>query len=330
MIFNILITGGAGFIGSNLIRLFLKKYPNYKIYNMDILTYASDISRISDFENYNNYLFLKEDINNRNKVKDIFFRYKISHVIHLAAETHVDNSIKQPRKFVNTNIIGTLNLLEAAREYWSEDKNNKLFYHISTDEVYGSLGDKNSFDEYSRYDPKSPYSASKAASDHFVRSYANTYSIPIKISNCSNNYGPFQFPEKLIPMVILNIYKGKTIPVYGDGSNIRDWLHVDDHVNAIDLIFHNGKINETYNIGGSNEWRNIDLINLLVDKVDAFLGREKDHSLHLIKYVTDRQGHDYRYSINTSKLTKNLRWKPKVKFIKGITDTIKWYINNFK
>lgn len=325
---NILITGGAGFIGSHLIKLLLTKYPEYNIINMDILTYAGKITNLENVETYENYSFLKCDICDFKKVKQIFKNYKIDSVIHLAAESHVDRSILDPFIFAKTNVIGTLTLLQAAKEFWNKNFTDKLFYHISTDEVYGSLGEEGYFTEKTKYDPHSPYSASKASSDHFVRAFRDTYGFPIIISNCSNNYGSHQFPEKLIPLFINNIVHNKPLPVYGNGENIRDWLFVNDHVSAIDIIFHQGKLGETYNIGGLNEIKNIDLIKLLVSIVDRMLGREKNSSLKLITYVADRPGHDKRYAIDSSKLRNELGWKPSTKFEEGLEKTVSWYLNN--
>lgn len=325
---NILITGGAGFIGSHLVRLFVTKYPNYNIINLDSLTYAGNLANLTDIENLPNYTFVKADIRDAKHIEDIFQEHNIDGVIHLAAESHVDRSIEDPLIFVETNVIGTVNLLNAAKSYWANNMSNKLFYHVSTDEVYGSLGETGFFLEDTSYDPKSPYSASKASSDHFVRSYANTYKLPIKISNCSNNYGAFQFPEKLIPLCINNIKNKMPLPIYGKGENIRDWLFVEDHATAIDEIFHNGNLNETYNIGGLNEWTNIDLVKLLCDTCDEFLERPKGSSQDLITYVTDRAGHDMRYAIDASKLTSELNWKPSVNFEEGLKKTVKWYLEN--
>ena len=327
---NILITGGCGFIGSHLIRQLLKKYKDYNIFNLDKLTYAGNSQNLLDIENHQNYLFLKEDICNYKKIKNIFSKYKITHVIHLAAESHVDRSIRDPFSFAKTNVMGTLSLLQGAKEYWQDDFKNKLFYHVSTDEVFGSLNknQKNYFIETTRYDPHSPYAASKASSDHFVRSYGDTYGLPIIISNCSNNYGPNQHPEKLIPLIISNIIEKKPLPVFGNGKNIRDWIYVKDHVNAIDIIFHNGKIGETYNVGASNEWKNIDLIKKIIHITDQLLGRKSGFSNQLIKFVDDRKGHDYRYGIDSSKLNNRLGWKPFMNFEKGLENTIKWYINS--
>lgn len=325
---NILITGGAGFIGSHLIRLFVNNYPNYNIYNMDALTYAGNLENLKDIENNENYTFIKCDICNYEKVKKVFFDHKISSVIHLAAESHVDRSIKDPFSFARTNVMGTLNLLQAAKEYWNNDYTDKLFYHVSTDEVYGSLGEDGYFNENSRYDPHSPYSASKASSDHFVRAFFDTYSFPVVISNCSNNYGSYQFPEKLIPLFINNIINNKTLPIYGKGENIRDWLFVNDHARAIDVVFRDGKIGETYNIGGFNEWKNIDLIKVLIKTVDRLLGRKEGYSEKLITFIKDRPGHDLRYAIDATKLKRELGWEPSVQFEEGIEKTVQWYLDN--
>tara|TARA_X000000950_G_C13806882_1_gene615948 strand:- start:144 stop:1196 length:1053 start_codon:yes stop_codon:yes gene_type:complete len=325
---NILVTGGAGFIGSNLIRLLVNKYPNYHIVNMDLLTYAGNLENLKDVEDYENYTFVKCDICDLNKVSKVFEKYSIESVIHLAAESHVDRSINDPLSFAKTNVIGTLSLLQVANLYWNENFTNKLFYHVSTDEVYGSLSNEGFFTEKTSYDPHSPYSASKASSDHFVRAFADTYGMPVVISNCSNNYGPFQFPEKLIPLFINNIIHNKPLPVYGKGENVRDWLFVNDHVRAIDTIFHKGKLGDTYNIGGFNEWKNIDLIRTIIKTVDRLIGREEGSSENLIKYVTDRPGHDFRYAIDSSKLKNELGWEPSLQFEEGIEKTVAWYLNN--
>ena len=325
---NILVTGGAGFIGSHLIKFLLNKYPEYNIINLDILTYAGNLANLKSIEKRDNYTFLNSNISDFKQVKNIFQNYNIDSVIHLAAESHVDRSIKDPFIFAKTNVMGTLNLLQAAKEFWDENLTNKLFYHISTDEVYGSLGEKGLFTEKTKYDPHSPYSASKASSDHFVRAFYFTYNLPVIISNCSNNYGPYQFPEKLIPLCINNIINNKLIPVYGKGENIRDWLHVSDHISAIDTIFHNGKLGEIYNIGGSNEIKNIDMIKFLIRIVDKKLGRETNSSMKLIKYIDDRLGHDFRYAIDFSKLTNELGWKPNYNFEKGLEETVIWYLEN--
>jgi len=327
---NILVTGGAGFIGSHLVRLLVNKYPAYHIINMDLLTYAGNLENLKDIEYKENYSFVKCDICDFKKVKQVFIDYKIDSIIHLAAESHVDRSIEDPFSFAQTNVMGTLSLLQAAKSYWENNFNNKLFYHISTDEVYGSLSDEGFFTEKTNYDPHSPYSASKASSDHFVRAFSDTYGLPIVISNCSNNYGPFQFPEKLIPLFINNIMNNKPLPVYGKGENVRDWLYVEDHARAIDDIFHNGKLNETYNIGGFNEWKNIDLIKVLIKTVDRMLGRDEGTSDKLITFVKDRAGHDLRYAIDSSKLKNELGWKPSLQFEEGIEKTVKWYLDNKK
>ncbi|MCH5245812.1 MAG: dTDP-glucose 4,6-dehydratase [Muribaculaceae bacterium] len=351
---NILITGGAGFIGSHVVRLFVNKYPNYRIVNVDKLTYAGNLENLRDIENAPNYVFEKADICDADRIEGIMRDYKIDGIIHLAAESHVDRSIKDPLVFAKTNVIGTLTLLQKAKEYWetqAEGYNGKLFYHISTDEVYGALeithpegveppfttrssseGHKaygtDFFVEDTKYNPHSPYSASKASSDHFVRSYHDTYGLPTVITNCSNNYGPYQFPEKLIPLFINNIRTGKPLPVYGKGENVRDWLYVEDHARAIDMIFHQGRPGDTYNIGGFNEWRNIDLIKTIIRTVDSLLGNPDGHSLRLITYVTDRPGHDLRYAIDSRKLQREPGWEPSLQFEEGIEKTVKWYLEN--
>ena len=325
---NILVTGGAGFIGSHLVRLLVNKNPEYHIINMDVLTYAGNLENLKDIENEENYSFVKCDVCDFKKVKQVFVDYKIDSVIHLAAQTHVDRSIEDPFSFTQTNVMGTLSLLQASKEHWVSNFENKLFYHVSTDEVYGSLGSEGVFTEETAYDPHSPYSASKASSDHFVRAFADTYGIPIVISNCSNNYGSHQFPEKLIPLCINNIINNKPIPVYGKGENIRDWLFVNDHTNAIDLIFHKGKIGETYNVGGFNEWKNIDLIKVIIKTVDRLLERKEGTSDKLITYVKDRAGHDLRYAIDSTKLKNELGWEPSLQFEEGIEKTVKWFLEN--
>ena len=326
---NILITGGAGFIGSHVVRLFVNKYPDYRIINLDKLTYAGNLNNLRDVENQPNYTFVKEDICKLERMVELFDEYNVDGVIHLAAESHVDRSITDPFTFAQTNVMGTLSLLQAAKEKWKANFEGKLFYHVSTDEVYGALGfDDTLFTEETRYDPHSPYSASKAASDHFVRSYHDTYGLPIVISNCSNNYGPYQFPEKLIPLFIHNIRNYKPLPVYGKGENVRDWLYVEDHARAIDLIFHQGKLGDTYNIGGFNEWKNIDLIKVIIKTVDKQLGNPEGTSDHLITYVTDRAGHDLRYAIDATKIKNELGWEPSLQFEEGIEKTVKWYLDN--
>lgn len=352
---NILITGGAGFIGSHVVRLFVKKYPEYNVYNLDKLTYAGNLANLKDIEGEPNYHFIKADICDFEEMKSIVGHNKIDGIIHLAAESHVDRSIRDPFTFARTNVMGTLSLLQAAREYWEslpEKYEGKLFYHISTDEVYGALELTNPegiespfttkasstthhqafgtefFLETTKYRPHSPYSASKAASDHFVRAYHDTYGMPTLVTNCSNNYGPYQFPEKLIPLFINNIRKGKSLPVYGKGENVRDWLFVEDHARAIDTIFHHGKVAETYNIGGFNEWKNIDLIKVIIKTVDRLLGNPEGHSDHLITYVTDRAGHDLRYAIDSRKLQRELGWEPSLQFEEGIEKTVRWYLDN--
>lgn len=329
---NILITGGAGFIGSHVVRLFVNKYPDYRIVNLDKLTYAGNLENLRDIENAPNYVFVKADITDFEEMRRIMAEYDIDGVIHLAAESHVDRSIVDPFAFAKTNVMGTLSLLQAAKEKWETSANGfegKLFYHISTDEVYGALEPgEGLFTESTPYSPHSPYSASKASSDHFVRSYHDTYGMPTLITNCSNNYGPYQFPEKLIPLFINNIRHRKPLPVYGKGENVRDWLYVEDHARAIDLIFHKGKVADTYNIGGFNEWRNIDLIKVMIQTVDRLLGNPEGYSLDLITYVTDRKGHDLRYAIDSTKLANELGWQPSLQFEEGIEKTIKWYLDN--
>jgi dTDP-glucose 4,6-dehydratase len=326
---KILITGGAGFIGSHVVRLFVNKYPNYQIFNLDNLTYAGNLANLIDIEQAPNYTFIKGDITDAHFLNQLFTQHNFKGVIHLAAESHVDRSILNPLEFVMTNVIGTVNLLNAAKNAWKNDLANHSFYHVSTDEVYGSLHHPDDFFlETTPYNPQSPYSASKASSDHFVRAYHNTYGLPIVISNCSNNYGPNQFPEKLIPLFIHNIQKNKPLPVYGKGENVRDWLYVLDHAKAIDMVFHKGKNGETYNIGGFNEWKNIDLVRLLCGIMDKKLNRENGTSAKLITYVTDRAGHDLRYAIDASKIMNELGWKPSLQFEEGLEKTVDWYLSN--
>ena len=349
---NILITGGAGFIGSHVVRLFVNKYPDYRIVNLDKLTYAGNLANLKDVEDRPNYVFERADICDFDRVREIMRKYSIDGVIHLAAESHVDRSIKDPFTFARTNVMGTLSLLQAAREYWDGAWDGKLFYHISTDEVYGALELTNPegikppftttasssehhlaygrdfFYEDTKYNPHSPYSASKASSDHFVRAFHDTYGMPTIVTNCSNNYGPYQFPEKLIPLFINNIRHGRPLPVYGKGENVRDWLYVEDHARAIDLIFHKGRVADTYNIGGFNEWKNIDLIKVIIKTVDRLLGNPEGTSEHLITYVTDRAGHDLRYAIDSSKLQRELGWEPSLQFEEGIEKTVRWYLDN--
>lgn len=351
---NIMITGGAGFIGSHVVRLFVNKYPEYRVINVDKLTYAGNLANLSDIEDMPNYVFVKADICDYDMMLSLMKEYDVDGIIHLAAESHVDRSISDPFTFARTNVMGTLSLLQAARQVWTcrpEGYEGKMFYHISTDEVYGTLEMTHPegvvppfntvasseghlaygvdfFKETTKYDPHSPYSASKAGSDHFVRAYHDTYGMPVIVTNCSNNYGPYQFPEKLIPLFINNIRKGKSLPVYGRGDNVRDWLFVEDHARAIDMIFHKGTPAETYNIGGFNEWKNIDLIKVLIRTVDRLLGNPEGHSLGLITYVTDRPGHDARYAIDSSKLQKELGWEPSLQFEEGIEKTVKWYLDN--
>jgi len=325
---KLLITGGAGFIGSHVVRLFVKKYSKCHVFNLDALTYAGNLENLKDIEKFPNYTFIKGDITDEAFIHELFDTYKFDAIIHLAAESHVDRSIEDPFAFVKTNVLGTMNLLNAFKNLWKENFENKLFYHISTDEVYGTLGQTGLFTETSAYDPNSPYSASKASSDHFVRAYGETYGMPYVITNCSNNYGQYQFPEKLIPLFINNIIHNRPLPVYGDGNYTRDWLYVIDHARAIDLVFHKGENAKTYNIGGINEWKNIDLVRLLCEQMDIELGRPKGTSVQLITYVKDRPGHDLRYAIDASKIKNELGWEPTVTFEEGLKATIDWYLNN--
>ncbi len=325
---KILITGGAGFIGSHAVRLFVTKYPAYQIVNLDALTYAGNLENLKDIEASQNYAFIKGDIVETDFINQLFTEHAFDGVVHLAAESHVDRSISDPLAFVKTNVFGTVNLLNAAKNSWKNNYEGKVFYHVSTDEVYGTLGETGFFTEETHYDPHSPYSASKASSDHFVRAYADTYGMPVKISNCSNNYGSHHFPEKLIPLFINNIIHNKPLPVYGQGANTRDWLYVVDHARAIDDIFHKGKLGETYNIGGFNEWKNLDLVKLMCKVMDKKLGRPAGESEKLITYVKDRPGHDLRYAIDATKLNKELGWKPSVTFEEGLEKTVDWYLQN--
>ena len=325
---RICITGGAGFIGSHVVRQFVMNYPDYEIFNLDVLTYAGNLENLRDIENASNYHFLKADIRDQKVITELFNQYQFDGIIHLAAESHVDRSITDPLAFVKTNVLGTVNLLNAFKSIWNGNFTGKRFYHISTDEVYGTLGEEGLFTESTAYDPRSPYSASKASSDHFIRAYGETYNLPYVLSNCSNNYGEYHFPEKLIPLFINNILNSKPLPVYGDGNFTRDWLYVQDHARAIDLIFHKGKNHETYNIGGFNEWKNIDLVRLLCSQMDDKLGREKGDSEKLITFVKDRPGHDKRYAIDATKLNKELGWYPSVTFEEGLSKTIDWFLEN--
>lgn len=328
MMKKVLITGGAGFIGSHVVRRFVNQYPNYHVFNLDALTYAGNLENLTDVNGAANYTFVKGDITNAEFIQDLFAQHDFTYVIHLAAESHVDRSISNPIAFVMTNVVGTVNLLNAAKHHWAGKFEGKRFYHVSTDEVYGALGETGMFTESTKYDPHSPYSASKASSDHFVRAYHDTYGLPVVISNCSNNYGSHHFPEKLIPLAIHNIKNNKPIPVYGKGENVRDWLWVEDHARAIDVILHKGKNGETYNIGGHNEWKNIDLIHLLCKIMDKKLGRAEGSSAQLITFVKDRAGHDLRYAIDATKLKEELGWVPSLQFEEGLEKTVDWYLNN--